>query len=387
MQKKTIMEKPEVILFPKLLGGERVKVNAGWASPAFKTVAAAFLVLLLLTGFSLVPPASAQTEDSTCQGSCCESSDMQCCSQGAMGCCQQAEPTETDSVLLSGEERNRAVALALSDQDVTQLLTTLTHEGYTLRFSNSTAAKIIIEEGSNTTQPTTHESLFVSLPFKADEYTAGILFRTDDESSYSYAVTLDQREDTWILTTYYVENGEVIETSSNVGGHSSCDYWCLLSCAFQNPQVWAECVLFCWCAWSSPFCLVPCILCIIGLGAVSAICTIPCGCWEPEETSVTIKVESTPIQDWYARYHGVSLDEPLDSRFWQTQPEKIIKTTGSAFTWEQTYSLSSGEHYFVYAPSSYWPNYYWNTKIYVNGQLVAQGDTGYNHQLTAYFNV
>lgn len=75
-----------------------MKVNTGLASHAYKTVAAAFLVVLLLIGFSLVPPAFAQSEDSTCQGSCCESSDMQCCSGGAMGCCQspgQTQPTGT----------------------------------------------------------------------------------------------------------------------------------------------------------------------------------------------------------------------------------------------------------------------------------------------------
>ena len=68
----------------------------------------ATLVALLLFGISLMP-ALAQTEDSTCQGSCYESSNMQCCAQGAMGCCQPTEPEATSmfhyiTVALVGEE-------------------------------------------------------------------------------------------------------------------------------------------------------------------------------------------------------------------------------------------------------------------------------------------
>jgi len=76
-----------------------------------------------------------------------------------------------------------------------------------------------------------------------------------------------------------------------------CDYWCMLNCAIQHREIWAPCILFCWCAFAFPPCIPPCVICIIALGAISAICTIPCGCWPPP--TVTIKIKAWSTTDYY----------------------------------------------------------------------------------------
>lgn len=134
-----------------------------------------------------------------------------------------------------------------------------------------------------------------------------------------------------------------------------------------------------------PLCLVPCVLCIIGLGSIAAICTIPCGCWAPP--TVKIKIEAWPTTDIYSRSHGLAIDQPLPNDWWN-YPGYEFKVTGSAFTYETSVTIDTlGTHYVEYAASGYVPNYAWHAKIYINDVLKAEADVGrYNH-LRVYFEV
>jgi len=107
---------------------------------------------------------------------------------------------------------------------------------------------------------------------------------------------------------------------------------------------------------------------------------------EALETIITIKIEAYPTTDFYLRYHGLSIDEPLPDMWW-LYDDYNIKTTGSTFTYEKTVVLERGSHYVEYAASGYPPDYAWHARIYINDVLKAEGDVGRHYHLRADFDV
>ena len=109
--------------------------------------------------------------------------------------------------------------------------------------------------------------------------------------------------------------------------------------------------------------------------------------WQLQAEPVTIRIEASSEIDTYTRYHGKAVDQALDPRFWDTQPEKTITVSTRIFSHEQTISLPFGSHYVIYGNSGSVPDYAWRGRIYINGELVAEGDVGRNMQLRADFTV
>jgi len=103
----------------------------------------------------------------------------------------------------------------------------------------------------------------------------------------------------------------------------------------------------------------------------------------------TIRIEAESINDPYVRSHAKGIDQPLDDsgRWQETQPDKFLGFAAGFFTHEQTVDLPPGEHYVEYACSGYVPDYAWHAKIYVNGELKAEGDVGRKTHLKAAFTV
>jgi rhodanese-related sulfurtransferase len=284
---------------------------------------------------------------------------------------------------LTGVKRLLALGFALLNSNVTRLMINFTTMGFIPQIWKANATKMIYEDE----QGIFNEKTVVVIPFKPigsknENVTHAEVVSQIGTVNLAGAVSEEIIEGKTWTTYYWVNQTGDIETLSV----DPCDWVCLASCILQHPEIWAQCIYACWCVPALPYLCGPfCLLCILGLGSIGMLCSVPCGCWEPPE--VTIRVETSPVHDSWSRYHGVSLDSPLSTYFWNDEPGKIIKTTPQPFTWEQSYVLDSGSHYFIYSVSSYWPDYYWNAKIYVNNQLVAQGDVGYNHQLQAYFTV
>ncbi len=101
--------------------------------------------------------------------------------------------------------------------------------------------------------------------------------------------------------------------------------------------------------------------------------------------SVEIKIVTTET-DPYVRYHGKAIDELLDTNFWRTQPNKIIKTTRTGFTHTQTVDLTEKSHYVVYGNSAE-SDYMWHAKLFINNELIAEGDVDRYHPLRADFTI
>ncbi len=103
--------------------------------------------------------------------------------------------------------------------------------------------------------------------------------------------------------------------------------------------------------------------------------------------SVEIRIVTTPITDYFLRYHGKAVDEPLDISFWITQPGNIIATTGAGFTDTQTVELVEGTHYVIYGNSGGGADYVWHAQLFINGILVAEGDVHRHNQLMGNFTI
>lgn len=86
---------------------------------------------------------------------------------------------------------------------------------------------------------------------------------------------------------------------------------------------------------------------------------------------VTIVVDATAVDDAYARFHGKAIDSTLDSRFWETQPDKVIGISATSFHHEQTVELKAGRHTVEYGVSAFVG--LWNARITVNGKEIASG--------------
>jgi len=106
-----------------------------------------------------------------------------------------------------------------------------------------------------------------------------------------------------------------------------------------------------------------------------------------EKSEVTIRIESYAVNDPYGRYHALGIDQEIDSRFWITQPEKVIGVSAGTFVYERPYSLSPFvKHMVVYVPSSK-PGLYWSSKIFANRILIAQGKAANNMHLVGSFRI
>ena len=279
---------------------------------------------------------------------------------------------------LAGVKRLLALAEALANSNFTQLTSNFVTGKYVPQISKFQALELVTDKNDGTFS----RSIYSTLPFRPVTPYDGFV---DAEILHTYNPTLtgavleeNVSGKSW-STFYWVNQTGQITTLK----FDPCDYWCIVTCAFTHPEIWAQCTVFCVCAFAfPPLCLAPCAICIIALGAVAAICTIPC-C----PSTVTLRVESTPVHDGWLRYHGLTVNEVLRSDFETTQQDKIFITTASYFSYQKSISVHSGDNYVMEAPGSSWPNYYWNTKIYINGNLVGQGDVGYNHILTVHFTV
>jgi rhodanese-related sulfurtransferase len=236
---------------------------------------------------------------------------------------------------LTGIDRLLAIASALSNDDVARLMANFTHMRFIPQVLKANATEVIYEnnEGgfSNGTvvaipcKPVTSENENVTL--------ADIFFVS--KSAVTRAVseeTIDGK--TW-QTIYWVNQTTKQVNSVTV---DPCDYWCLIVCIFSDPVAWAHCVEFCWCAWGFPACIVPCVLCIIGLGTLSFVCTYPCGCWT--SAAYTIEIQAWPTTDILSRYHGMAIDQALPSGWWNLQGYNFM-TTGFSFTYDRSVTFST----------------------------------------------
>lgn len=81
-----------------------------------------------------------------------------------------------------------------------------------------------------------------------------------------------------------------------------------------------------------------------------------------------MKIEASTTRDPYPRYHGKSVDAPLDTWFWSNEPAKVIGTSAGSFTHTQTVT----GQYVEYGNSAE-RGYEWDAKVYVDGVVRAQG--------------
>jgi len=283
---------------------------------------------------------------------------------------------------LTGTERLLAIGTALSNSNITRLMINFTRMGFIPKILKANATKAIYENSEGGFD----QGTMVVIPCKPigpknENVTRAEIYFVNEPTITGAASEEIIEGKTWISTYWVNKTTNQVESVSV----DPCDYWCLLTCAIQHPEIWAQCTVFCWCAFGWPPCIVPCVICIIALGAISAICTIPCGCWEPP--TVTVKIEAWPTTDHYQRSHGMSIDQPLPNSWWQ-QSGYEFKVTGSAFTYETSVTFeTTGSHYVEYAASGYVPNYAWHAKIYINDVLQAEADVGRFTHLRVYFDV
>ena len=103
---------------------------------------------------------------------------------------------------------------------------------------------------------------------------------------------------------------------------------------------------------------------------------------DPQQPQISIT--AWPTTDTYTRSWGLTTDQPLPTTWWPTY--EVTRQT-SNYTYPTTRPFSPGVHYIEFGISGSVPNFAWHAKIFVNGNLRAEGDVGrYNH-LRAYFVV
>ena len=84
---------------------------------------------------------------------------------------------------------------------------------------------------------------------------------------------------------------------------------------------------------------------------------------------VKIRIEASSTVDSYLRYHGMAIDKDLASGFWINQPESIIGTSYSSFTYEKEFDLSNGKHTIIYGNSAE-TGYEWDAKYMLTESLL-----------------
>nr|MDO8099137.1 rhodanese-like domain-containing protein [Candidatus Njordarchaeota archaeon] len=309
-------------------------------------------------------------------------------SSGTPGCAcslisESASRNYTFISELAGFDRLLAIGSALSNDDVRLLMANFTQSRFIPQPLEANATEVIYENNVGEFSKGT----VVAIPCRPvtpenENVTFADIFYVSKPKALARAVS-EETIDGKIWQTFYWVN----QTTRQV--HSvtvdPCDWLCLIGCAFADPLVWEACVEFCWCAWVWWFCTVPCVACIITLGAISFLCTCACGCWT--SPAYQIKIEAWPTTDYYSRSHGMAIDRDLPDGWW-TLSGYEFKVTGSAFTYETSATFSTtGSHYVEYAASGYAPDYAWHARIYINGVLQGEGDVGRYTHLRVYFTV
>lgn len=115
--------------------------------------------------------------------------------------------------------------------------------------------------------------------------------------------------------------------------------------------------------------------------------------------TVTIRIESRPVDDVYLRTHGLTIDAPLHGDYWNYPAEVIAVTSAEPFTYERVVELPCCSHYVEYAVSGWGitpvsdPNfpvktYPWEAWIFVDGVEIAYGDkVGRDNPLRGEFKI
>lgn len=71
---------------------------------------------------------------------------------------------------------------------------------------------------------------------------------------------------------------------------------------------------------------------------------------------VKITIVAYPTTDYYLRYRGLSVDQPLPNDFWN-YPGYTFEETASLFIYNTVKYFSPGSHYVEYASSGYVPDF------------------------------
>ncbi|MHA2315955.1 MAG: CARDB domain-containing protein [Candidatus Hermodarchaeia archaeon] len=107
---------------------------------------------------------------------------------------------------------------------------------------------------------------------------------------------------------------------------------------------------------------------------------------------VTVVIDSVACGDVYARYHALTIDNPIPRTFWKGEwyeenTGAIIGVSSGSFHYEETFDLSAGQHvleYVVSVPPSY-AN--WSATIRINGVVVASGIVSLDEHVIISFDV
>ena len=100
------------------------------------------------------------------------------------------------------------------------------------------------------------------------------------------------------------------------------------------------------------------------------------------QTSISITATST--DDTFCRSFGLLFDQTLNPDFWNSQPNSVIGTGCSPFTYSHTYTLSTGTHFLEFGVSAFVGH--WHAQITLNGVSVASVDTEVNHHVHVPFS-
>lgn len=267
---------------------------------------------------------------------------------------------------------------AFANENFTRLSSNFLTQGYIPIIRNFTAVRIISDNGT-----IIKESIVRTLPYKpitpSDSFVYAVVSTSSNPISTGAVLKENITGKSW--TTYYWINRTGVLSTLTL---DPCDNLCIIFCLFDY-DTFVLCSGWCICAiiLQLPYCYLGCAECFIMYLGLSWYCETSC-CWSGD---TAIRIETTPSNDIWDRYHGFSLDEDLNTDFWNSQPEKVINVTGVEFTWQDTFSLSEGVHVLHYAPSCEYPYYYWHAEIYINDNLVVDGDTGFNQQISWAFSI
>lgn len=101
---------------------------------------------------------------------------------------------------------------------------------------------------------------------------------------------------------------------------------------------------------------------------------------------VQITVEGDANKDYFGRAHGFSVNEILETRFWETQPSLKIGTAARTFSKSMLLDLPVGRHTVTYGVSAH-STTPWNTKIMAGDRVLVEGPNSYGNYLSVSFMV
>jgi len=175
-------------------------------------------------------------------------------------CCSHNQDILNATIVqLSGPERGKAVAQALSNEDVKLLRSALIAEGARPRVNEAEAYRATQEDESGT-----HEAVVLVIPFGGDPDYMGITYGKMDgrgEEAIAWSVyTLN--DGTLTLLLYYVEDGEVKTTEVGTRSPSclDCTIQCVQASGLSPWTVWT-CVVACVACFTPPFPWPACLIC------------------------------------------------------------------------------------------------------------------------------